>query len=113
MASVGRIAIFDREAHEMKACFKGLLSWVGVVSIARSTGISDMKAAVTKNGVIIPRRFLKKGVKQVEIRKEAGRIVVLPLPAPDEPIFRLGKHPVKTGIANASTRHDEYLYSGK
>lgn len=72
-----------------------------------------MKAIVKKDGVLIPRRLLKKGVKQVEIRKEAGRIVVLPVPAPEDPILRLGKRPVKTGVPDASRNHDKYLYGDR
>ena len=70
-----------------------------------------MKAMGKKDGVLIPKKLLK-GAKQVEIRQEAGRIVVLPVPAPDDPIFKLGKHPVKSGVPDASERHDEYLYRG-
>ena len=70
-----------------------------------------MKAAVKSTGLLIPKKFLK-GIKQVEIRKEHGRIVVLPIPAPDDPIFKLGKHPVKSGVPDASEHHDEYLYRG-
>jgi len=72
---------------------------------------SIMKAVVKKEGVLIPRKLLK-GAKQVEIRKEPGRIVVLPIPAPDDPVFKLGKHPVKSGVSDASERPDEYLYPG-
>jgi virulence-associated protein VagC len=71
-----------------------------------------MRAQVKKDGVLIPKKLLK-GVKQVEIRKEAGRIVLLPVPAAGDPIFRLGKRPVKTGAADASVQHDRYLYGGK
>jgi len=71
-----------------------------------------VRAQVKKDGVLVPKKLLK-GVKQVEIRKEAGRIVLLPVPAPGDPIFRLGKHPVKTGVADAAVRHDKYLYGGK
>ena len=71
-----------------------------------------MRALVKKDGVLIPKKLFK-GVQQVEIRKEAGRIVLLPVPAPGDPIFRLGKHPVKTGIPDASAQHDKYLYGSK
>ena len=71
-----------------------------------------MRAQVKKDGVLVPKKLLK-GVKQVEICKEAGRIVLLPVPAPGDPIFRLGEHPVKTGVADAAVRHDKYLYGGK
>ncbi len=68
-----------------------------------------MKAAVNKDGVLIPKKLLK-GVKQVEICKEQGRIVVLPIPAPDDPIFGLGSNPGHSGLGDLSTRHDDYLY---
>lgn len=71
-----------------------------------------MKAVVKNGGVLIPERLLK-GVKEVEIRKEKGRIVVLPIPAVDDPVFKLGKHPVKSGVSDAAKRHDKYLYGGK
>ncbi len=68
-----------------------------------------MKAAVNKDGVLIPKAMLE-GVNQVEIHKEDGRIVVLPIPAPDDPIFELGKCPVRSGVADAAEQHDQYLY---
>lgn len=71
-----------------------------------------MRAQVKKDGVLIPKSLLK-GVKQVEIRKEAGRIVLLPVPAAGDPIFRLGKRPVKTGVSDAAAQHDKYVYGGK
>ncbi len=66
-----------------------------------------MKAAVHEQGVLIPKRLLK-GVKAVEIRKERGRIIVLPLKT--DPIRRLGRHPVSTGLGDGAERHDDYLY---
>ena len=68
-----------------------------------------MRAQVKKDGVLIPKRLLK-GVKQVEIRKEAGRIVVQPVPSPDDPIFGLGSNPGHSGRGDLSARHDEYSY---
>ena len=71
-----------------------------------------MKAAVQDNGLLIPTRLLR-GVVQVIIRKEKGRIVVTP-DAPDaDPILALGSMPVKTRMRNAAAKHDEYLYIGK
>ena len=71
-----------------------------------------MKAAVQDNGLLIPKRLLR-GVVQVSIRKEKGRIVVTP-DAPDvDPILALGSMPVKTRLRNAAAKHDEYLYNGK
>ena len=71
-----------------------------------------MKATVKKDGVLIPKSLLK-GVKQVEIRKGAGQIIVSPIPAADDPIFQLGKRPVVTGVADAAASHDKYIYSSK
>jgi virulence-associated protein VagC len=70
-----------------------------------------MRAMVKKDGVLIPIKLLK-GVKQVDIRKEAGRIVLRPVPSAGDPVFQLGKRPVKTGMSDASSRHDKYLYDG-
>ena len=71
-----------------------------------------MKAVVDDEGVLVPKRLLK-GVKKVEIHKEHGRIVVLLIPAPDDPVFELGKHPVESGATDAAEHHDDYLYGGK
>lgn len=67
-----------------------------------------MKALVTEQGVIIPHELLE-GVKEVEIQKEDNKISVTPVLLED-PIFRLGQHPVKCGIPDASGRHDKYIY---
>jgi hypothetical protein len=67
-----------------------------------------MKIKVTKKGVLIPLEFLE-GVKEVEIRKENGLILVLPTIIAD-PILGLGKHPVVCGLPDASENHDKYLY---
>jgi len=68
-----------------------------------------MRAQVKKDGVLIPKKFLK-GVKQVEISQEGVRIVVQPIPAPDDPIFGLGSNPGHSGLGDLAVRHDEYLY---
>ncbi len=68
-----------------------------------------MKADVTEQGVLIPKEMLDKDIKQVEIRVESGRIVVIPIEATD-PIFNLGKSPVDTAMKDAAARHDGYLY---
>lgn len=67
-----------------------------------------MKAKVTKRGVLIPRELLE-GVKEVEIRKEGGVILVVPI-AREDPIWGLGKNPVKSGLPDASENHDRYIY---
>ncbi|MBN1378395.1 MAG: hypothetical protein JXA04_04090 [Gammaproteobacteria bacterium] len=71
-----------------------------------------MKAHVTKDGVLIPKELLE-GVNEVEINKEPGRIVVLPIPLQSDPIFNLGKHPVTCEVNDASEHHDNYIYQPK
>ena len=68
-----------------------------------------MKAVVQENGVWIPKRLLK-GVKEVEIRKKNGQIVVQPTVISHDPIFDLGNHPGHSGLGDLSTNHDDYLY---
>lgn len=70
-----------------------------------------MKLEVTEQGVVIPKSLLE-GVKQVHVRKESDRIVVVPVPFED-PILRIGKNPVKGGITDASVDLDKYIYTGK
>jgi hypothetical protein len=67
-----------------------------------------MKAKVEDNGLLVPKSMLE-GFEEVEIRIEAGRIVITALP-PD-PIARLGQAPVEAPELDASDRHDAYLYS--
>jgi len=70
-----------------------------------------MKVSVQSKGLLIPKRLLR-GVEQVEIRKEEGRIVITPTAADADPILALGTFPVKTRLRDAAERHDEYLYTG-
>jgi len=67
-----------------------------------------MKVKVTEKGVLIPRKFLK-GVKEVDVRRQNGLIVVVPLGARD-PIFDIGENPVKLGLKDASVNLDKYIY---
>jgi len=67
-----------------------------------------MKVKVTEKGVVIPRKLLK-GIKEVDIRRRNGVIVVVPVEEKD-PIFNIGKNPVKLGITDASVNHDKYIY---
>lgn len=67
-----------------------------------------MKIEVTEDGVLIPKNFLD-GVKEVEIRKENGLILVVPLA--DDPIRQLGSQPVDDEAEDASENHDRYIYS--
>ncbi|MFQ5674348.1 MAG: hypothetical protein ACE5G1_00500 [bacterium] len=67
-----------------------------------------MKLKVTDKGLVIPKIYLE-GISEVEIKKENGVIVVVPITDSD-PIFELGKKPVVCGSSNASEEHDKYLY---
>jgi hypothetical protein len=68
-----------------------------------------MKVKVTEYGVVIPKELLE-GVEEVDIRKEDGVILVVPI-ASQDPIWGLGKNPVKGGLPNASKNYDRYIYS--
>jgi hypothetical protein len=49
-----------------------------------------------------------KGIKEVEIRKDNG--VVLVVPVTEDPILALGSRPIADDITDASKHHDRYLY---
>lgn len=70
-----------------------------------------MKAKVTEKGVLIPKRLLE-NIDEVEIRKENGIILVMPVPDFD-PVFNIGKHPVDVDITDASVNHNRYIYNGE
>ncbi len=70
-----------------------------------------MKAVVGDTGVLIPRRMLRV-VKEVEIRKQGRNIVVEPSARDSDPIFDLGKTPVRSGVNDGAERHDAHLYNG-
>jgi hypothetical protein len=67
----------------------------------------QMKTKVTEQGVMVPKRFLK-GIKEVEIRKNDG--VILVVPVAEDPILALGSQPIVDEITDASRHHDRYLY---
>ena len=67
-----------------------------------------MRTDVTDQGLLIPKRFLE-GINEVEIRKENGVIVIVPLPI-DDPILQLGKDPIDDDVTDASVEHDRYIY---
>jgi hypothetical protein len=75
---------------------------------ANKNGNKNMKVKVSKKGLVIPPEFLE-GVKEVEIRKNNGWIILFPT-AIDDPILELGKQPVQCGVSDASENHDKYLY---
>jgi len=68
-----------------------------------------MKSKVTRQGVRIPKRLLE-GIDEVEIRKEANLILVVPITA-DDPILELGKQPIVADVTDASESHDRYIYN--
>lgn len=67
-----------------------------------------MKARVTEEGIIIPKRFLK-GVKEVEIRQEGDVVIVIPKTREDS-LLKLGRNPVPCNTPDASENLDKYLY---
>ena len=67
-----------------------------------------MRTKVTENGVTVPRELLE-GIDEVEIRRENDLVVLVPVDDQD-PILKLGTHPVKTGAPDAADNHDEYIY---
>ena len=70
-----------------------------------------MKALVGAAGVLIPRRMLR-GVKEVDIRKQGRNIVVEPSARDADPVFELGKPPVRSGVNDGAEHHDAHLYNG-
>ncbi|MEX0701626.1 MAG: hypothetical protein WD069_05960 [Planctomycetales bacterium] len=67
-----------------------------------------MRAKVTDEGVVIPRRMLP-GVEEVEIRSGDGMVLVFPVRAED-PILGLGNAPVRCGVPDGSVHHDRDPY---
>ena len=70
-----------------------------------------MRTKVTDEGVVIPKELLT-GITEVDIRKQNGIIVVVPLGKKD-PIYDIGKNPVKLGIPDASENLDKYVYGNE
>ncbi len=67
-----------------------------------------MKAKVTEHGVVAPKEFFE-GTDEVEIRKENGVIMSVPIIQGDT-ILELGRHPITCGVPGASEPHDRYIY---
>lgn len=67
-----------------------------------------MRTEIDDQGLLIPKTFLE-GFKEVEIRKENGMILIVPLP-PKDPILQLGQDPVEDDLTDASVEHDRYIY---
>lgn len=68
-----------------------------------------MKTAVKKGGLVIPKRFLK-GIKEAEIKWEKGKLIIEPIRIENDPILLLGSRPGRSGLKDASVKHDKYLY---
>jgi hypothetical protein len=71
-----------------------------------------MKATVLKEGLLIPKKLLR-GIKEVELKWEKGKILVEPTKMEEDTIFALGTNPGRSGLKDASLRHDEYVYTKK
>lgn len=75
-----------------------------------------MNIKVTSRGVTIPRRLLGEAT-EVEVRREEGRIIVVPVAEKadlkDEPLYELGSDPEEFGITDASVNHDKYLHEDR
>ncbi|MBI5527848.1 MAG: hypothetical protein HY897_16080 [Deltaproteobacteria bacterium] len=56
-----------------------------------------MRAVVKKNGVLIPRTMLK-GAREVEVRDLGDRLIVVPSGAGDDPVFSIGRRPVRATL---------------
>lgn len=73
-----------------------------------------MNIKVTSRGVTIPRRLLGKA-KEVEVRQEEDRIILVPVddadgpPPADDPIWEFGRNPIDFGVTDASVNLDKYL----
>jgi hypothetical protein len=73
-----------------------------------------MNIKVTSRGVTIPRRLLGEA-KEVEVRQEDDRIVLVPVegtgspPPADDPIWEFGKNPVDFGVTDAPNGEPEAL----
>lgn len=66
-----------------------------------------MKTVVSENGLQIPKKMLK-GMSKVEIHREKNKIVISPI-IEDDPIFELGRRPIKSSIKDGSSNHDKYI----
>jgi hypothetical protein len=97
----------------MGKVFKRALPDVYDESILRLSLVKGkiMRTKVSENGVVIPKELLE-GITEVDIRKQNGVIVVIPA-GRDDPIYDIGKDPVRSGVSDASENLDKYLYGGE
>jgi hypothetical protein len=75
---------------------------------ATSEQVRAMVAKVTNEGLLIPKELLG-SADEVQILEEPGRIIVI-LEPDNDPIWNLGKNPIKLGITDAAENLDKYLY---
>lgn len=78
-----------------------------------------MRIRVTDEGVLVPRHLLP-NAEEVDVAAVNGVVVITPAPAAaalatvetpeDDPIYRWGTNPVRSGILDGSTNHDWYIY---
>lgn len=66
-----------------------------------------MKAKITKDGVVIPKKLLK-NVHEVELKKKDDVILVVPT-AKENPILKLGTHPIACETPDRSEYPDKHL----
>lgn len=81
--------------------------------------LDEYRLPVTDQGVVIPKSWFGNAT-EVTLREVNGEISVIPLAsgdasateayAPNDPIWDLGKNPIKLGISDASVNHDWYIY---
>lgn len=82
--------------------------------------LEDYRLPVTDQGVIVPKVWFG-AAKEVLLREVDGHIQMIPVDSgkaesavepfsPDDPIWQLGKHPVRLGISDGSVNLDQYLY---
>ena len=67
-----------------------------------------MRTKVSEQGIVIPKELLE-GITEVDIHKHNGLIVVTPV-GKEDPIYDIGKNPIKLGVTDASENLDKYIY---
>ena len=77
-----------------------------------------IRARATEEGLVIPKRMLP-DVDEFEIRRENGRVVVIPVVLEaeveeeeegEDPLLGFGSNPVDIGLDDVAENHDRYLY---
>jgi hypothetical protein len=52
-------------------------------------------------------------VTKVDIQRDGASLVVRPVPAGKDAVWKLGSQPVRTGIKDGAGHHDKHLYNGR